>query len=84
MEHYSQFDMPSVEERKKSLLNYANSLTNKNYTELELYAIITQIVSETANYSYTGYGVYGRKEEETKLFNILNNVNNVNNVNTFK
>ena len=54
MEYYSQFNMPSIEERKKDLLDYANKLTNIiEYTPEELDKIATKIVNETEKYSYT-------------------------------
>jgi len=75
MDYYSQFDMPSTEERKKDLLNYANKLTNIiECTPEELDRIASRIVSETEKYSYTGYSVFGRKQEQTKIFNILNKI----------
>lgn len=69
MDYYSQYDMPSLDERKKSLKNYANSL-NMNCNGLD--EIITKIVSETKKYSLTGYSVFGKKEEQDKLNSILN------------
>ena len=89
MEYYSQFNMPSIEERKKDLLDYANKLTNIiEYTPEELDKIATKIVNETEKYSYTGYSVFGKKQEQTKILNILNknqnNSTNISTTNTFK
>ena len=69
MDHYSQYDMPSFDERKKSLKKYAKSL-NMHCKELD--EIITKIVSETKEYSLMGYSVFGKKEEQDKLNSILN------------
>ena len=70
MDYYSDFAMPSLEERKKSLIKYAKTITNC-LDEKELDSIVTDIVSKTIDYSYTGYCVYGRFEEEEKLKKIL-------------
>lgn len=87
MDYYSQFDMPCFEERKKDLLDYANKLTNIiECTSEELDKIATKIVNDTEKYSYTGYNVFGRKQEQTKMFNILsqNQSQNTFSINTFK
>lgn len=70
MDYYSQFDMPSLEERKQDLIKYGKTL-NTNVDEKELEHIVTDIVSETKKFSFTGYCVFGKKDEQEKLKNIL-------------
>ena len=95
MDYYSQFSMPTIEERKQYLLEYANTLEiTKVYDKKLLNEIITKIVAETHNFSFTGYSVFGKKEEQTKLYNILHKSNDtnetihsgntINTINTFK
>ncbi len=71
MDHLSFSNMPSAEERKTGLLNYANTLIhNTNATELN--KIIDKIVSETDDYSLTGYMVFGKQIEYDKLRSQIN------------
>ena len=73
MDHYSQFEMLSVDERKKDLLKYAHTLEKVvKFKPDELDAIVTKIVDETGDYSFTGYAVFGRIQEQKKLESILN------------
>ena len=72
MDYYSQFDMPSLKERRTNLRNYANSLKNIIECEpRELDIIVNKIVSQTGNLSFTGYTVFGEKDERRKLENVL-------------
>ena len=72
MDYYSQFDMPSLKERRTNLRNYANSLRNIIECEpRELDTIVNKIVSQTGKLSFTGYAVFGQKDERCKLENIL-------------
>ena len=50
MDYYSQFNMPTIEERQKNLLEYANTLDIvKVYDKILLNKIITEIVNKTPN-----------------------------------
>ena len=62
MDYYSSFDMPSINIRKVYLQEYANK---KNYKVTD--EIILKIISETKEYSLSGYSVFGKKEEQDKL-----------------
>ena len=88
MDYYSNFNMPSLQERKIDLLTYANSLKNIiEYTSVEIDIIVNKIVNETNDMSLTGYAVFGKTQERQKLENIINKTNSTNNtctLNTFK
>jgi hypothetical protein len=56
MDYYGQFDMPSLEERKKNLIKYGKIISDLNENELD--HIITGIVSQTESFSYSGYSKY--------------------------
>ena len=62
LDYYGSIPMPSAVQRKKSLIEYAIK-HNKPYTE----ELINRIISETQEYSASGYGVFGIKEEISKL-----------------
>ena len=64
LDHYSYFSMPSLKERKESLMEYAK---NNNLVVSE--EIIFNIVLNTAEYSMSGYAMFGKQEEITKLNN---------------
>ncbi len=68
MDYYSQFPMPSLEERVKLLLDY---VIKKNIpfdsTIDELTEIITVIAKGTKDLSYTGYSVFGAPEEKRRI-----------------
>jgi|688.fasta_scaffold433074_2 hypothetical protein len=70
MDYYSQFDMPSLEERKKELLIFSKTLKH-NLDLVDLDELLTTIVSKTPRYSYTGYGVFGVQEERKLLIKSL-------------
>jgi len=57
--------MPSVEERKNLLMEYAK--TWKGLDPVKVETIISRIVSETQDYSLAGYCMFGKKEEFEKL-----------------
>ena len=79
MEYYSQFNMPTIEERQKSLLEYANTLDIvKVYDKKLLNKIITEIVNKTPNLSFTGYSVFGKQTEQKQLYDILYKSNETN------
>ena len=71
MDYYSEMDMPDVDERKKKLIAYANTI--RIVPDLELEQIVARIVSETKKYSLTGYNMYGVFEERSKLEKALKN-----------
>jgi len=64
MDMYSERDMPTFTERKKSLLDYAKTL---NIESDFLDSVVHQIVLETPKYSHTGYYFSGRDTERSKL-----------------
>ena len=64
MEYYSQYDMPCVDERIKSLKEYADK---KNYKSPDLDLMITKIISETPEFSLSGYSVFGKVGEQNML-----------------
>ena len=73
MDYYSQFDMPSLEQRISDLLIYSKTLIFvKPISPDKLNAIVTQIASETGDYSMSGYAVFGQKEERDKLEKAIN------------
>ena len=92
MDYYSQFNMPTIEERQKNLLEYANTLDIvKVYDKILLNKIITEIVNKTPNLSFTGYSVFGQQSEKKQLYDILYKSNETNetiqtenNINRFK
>lgn len=61
---YSDRDMPSFEDRKKDLLKYAEKM---NIVSDSLHSTVNKIVSETPEYSYTGYYASGYDQERSKL-----------------
>ena len=70
MDYYSQFDMPSLEERKKELLIFSKTLKH-DLDLVDLDELLTTIVSKTPVYSYTGYNVFGVQEERNLLIKCL-------------
>ena len=71
MDYYSNFPMPSIEERVKNLLIYAKTLNSK-FNDDELEIIVTRITSETEDFSLTGYNVFGIGKEKKKIMDYLN------------
>ena len=70
MDYYSQFDMPDRNERKKLLKEFAYQLMEQHLiviSKKELDQIINAVVSETSNYSMTGYYVFGITGERERL-----------------
>ena len=70
MDYYSDQPMPSLPDRKKRLLDYVLTLKNKIIPK-EIDEIVNSIVSTTNEYSWTGYAIFGIKDENTKLLNLL-------------
>ena len=66
LDYYSQFDMPVFEIRKNNLIDYAKTLKH-NLSDTEIETIVNTIVSNTKEYSMTGYSVFGQKEERDQL-----------------
>jgi hypothetical protein len=66
LDHYSQYTMPSAKERKEDLKKYVkdNNLTVSDQ-------MIDEVVLETPQYSLSGYAMFGRQEEITKLKKML-------------
>jgi hypothetical protein len=68
MDYYSDFDMPSLEERTKALLEYSKTLPGSKLLLPEvLEKLILRIAKETPDYSFTGYVMGGKTEEFNKL-----------------
>ena len=65
----SEESMPSVEERKRMLMEYAKKCNILDSVKLE--TIISKIVSETLDYSLAGYCMFGKKEEFEKLEKVI-------------
>ena len=66
MDYYSNFNMPSVFERKLALKQYAETL----FVDIDakhLDVLIANVVQETSNMSLTGYGIFGHKDERDRL-----------------
>ena len=68
MDMMSDFDMPSLQERKQMLMEYAKTLKS-NLDNVKLECLVSKIPSETKNYSLAGYSVYGKKDEFERLLN---------------
>ena len=62
MDFYSDQPMPSLSDRKKSLIDYAQN-TLKLVITPELENKINIIISATKNYSLSGYAAFGKFEE---------------------
>ena len=62
LDYYSQISMPSAKTRKNNLIDYAKN-NNINYTE----ELIDRIISETPEYSVSGYAMFGLQDEINKL-----------------
>ena len=71
MDFYSEQPMPSLMERKNSLINYAKTTLKLNI-DCDLENKIIGIVSETLEYSLSGYAVFGKSDEQQRLKKILN------------
>ena len=68
MDHYSEYAMPSVEQRAKVLLEYSKTLPGSKLLLPEvLEKLILRIAKETPDYSLTGYVMGGKTEEFNKL-----------------
>ena len=70
MDYYSSFPAPSIEERKKRLLLYAKDVLKCTLDE-SLIKTVEGIVSQTKDYSYTGYTVFGIQEENSSLLKVI-------------
>jgi len=70
MDYYSNFPAPSIEERKKRLLLYAKDELKCTIDE-SLIKTVEGIVSQTKDYSYTGYAVFGIQEENSSLVKVI-------------
>jgi len=72
---YSERDMPSATDRKKSLLEYAKTINIKSDS---LESVVEQIVLETPVYSYTGYYAsnYGGERYKLRAIFSLNEIKN--------
>jgi hypothetical protein len=62
LDFYSNHPMPSLSERKNSLMDFAKTQLNLEITP-ELENKITSIVSATKEYSLSGYAAFGKNEE---------------------
>ena len=62
LDFYSNHPMPSLSERKNSLMDFAKTQLNLEITP-ELENKITSIVSQTKDYSLSGYAAFGKFEE---------------------
>jgi len=65
----SEYPMPSVEERKNLLMEYAK--TWKGLDPVKVETVISRIVSETQEYSLAGYCMFGKKEEFEKFIKFI-------------
>ena len=68
MDFYSDQPMPSLSERKKTLMDYAKN-TLKLVMTPELENKITVVVLQTKIYSLSGYAAFGKFDEQQRLKN---------------
>lgn len=66
MDYYSEQAMPSVEQRTELLFNIAKKW-NINISDDILKSNITEVVNESAEFSLTGYYIFGQKIDSEKL-----------------
>jgi len=71
-DYHSSIDiMPSVDVRKESLKNYANTFFEVNVPKEKFNDILDSIVNSTPVLSACGYWIFGMKQEQEKLSEIL-------------